>query len=88
MRCGVLLDGHGIKSSTIKAVQMAMAASKRDKKGTAALEQALSLLTSGLPQPQLAAAAASDSPAGVAEPAAQEDAPDADVPEDRPADEE
>ena len=45
IKCGVLLDGA--KSDTIKAVKLAMDANKSEKKATAALEQALSLLTSG-----------------------------------------
>ena len=46
MRCGMLLEKA--RSSTIKAVKLAIEVSKKEQKDTAALDQALQLLTSRL----------------------------------------
>ena len=44
MKCGLLLEGP--RKSTIQAARLAMKACKTEQKATAALEQALALLTS------------------------------------------
>ena len=44
MKCGLLLEGP--RTSTIQAARLALKACKTEQKATAALEQALALLTS------------------------------------------
>ena len=44
MKCGLLLEGP--RKSTIQAARLALKACKTEQKATAALEQALALLTS------------------------------------------
>lgn len=50
MKCGLLLEGP--RNSTVQAARLAMKACKTEQKATAALEQALALLTSPAPGAQ------------------------------------